>query len=110
MKEFLASKKGFVVLVVVLYVVSLVAMLIIGGCVDPVNTGTVGSVISMIVVVIWGIFGWRALSMIQPNIFLIMPIAGWIFYVVIKAILGIIVGIFVTPYQIAKLIHGLIKE
>lgn len=105
-KEFLRTGAGKLTLTISVYIIYFLIMALIGSLpFDSLPLGeTALSIISVIIVVVWGYFGWKALSFIQPNIFLIMPIAGWIFYFVIKAVLGMLIGIFVLPYQIAKLI------
>lgn len=50
----------------------------------------------------WIPFGWNFLNKITPNIFLILPMVGWVIYFVCKALLSMIVGIFVAPYVIWK--------
>lgn len=47
-------------------------------------------------------FGWIALNKITPQIFLFMPIIGWIFYFVLKLIVAMLVGIVALPYKIIK--------
>ena len=67
-----------------------------------------------IVAVIMGValayFGWQALSRITPNIFLIMPIGGWITYYIIKACLSVFLGVFVAPVIIGKRITNAITN
>lgn len=55
-------------------------------------------------------FGWKALNFIQPNVFLIMPIGGWVIYGIIKAILAFFIGIFVAPFSIANIIATKIQS
>jgi hypothetical protein len=57
-----------------------------------------------VIALVMAYFGWRALNMITPNLFLIMPIGHWIWYFIIKGVISFFVGIFVAPYQIAKMI------
>lgn len=47
-------------------------------------------------------FGWIALNRITPNIFLIMPVGGWIVYFLIKLVLSMVVGIVALPYKLIK--------
>lgn len=49
-------------------------------------------------------FGWKALNFITPNIFLIMPLAGWAIYCVVKGILSFFLGFLVAPFQIGAMI------
>jgi hypothetical protein len=46
--------------------------------------------------------GWKALSGITPNIFLIMPIMGWVLYFIIKALLALAIGWIILPFKLAK--------
>lgn len=48
------------------------------------------------------IIGWRAITMIQPSMFIWMPLVGWIIYFVIKFIIAYFVGLFVAPYTIGN--------
>jgi hypothetical protein len=52
-------------------------------------------------------WGWSTLNRITPNIFLIMPIIGWVIYFIIKFALSMCIGIFVLPYQVFKIIKGI---
>lgn len=48
------------------------------------------------------VFGWRALAMVRPNVFLVMPVVGWIVFFAVKFVLSYLVGIVVGPYQIGR--------
>lgn len=52
-------------------------------------------------------WGWSILTNITPNIFLFMSVIGWIIYFFTKLFLAMLIGMFVTPYQIYKIITGL---
>lgn len=52
-------------------------------------------------------WGWGALNRVTPDIFLIMPIIGWLVYFIIKAFLAIIIGWIVMPIKIIKSISEL---
>ena len=109
-KEFFCTQTGGVVLTAIVYVVTLLLMSFFGWLSNYLpEDGTfmsVVGVIGIILVIVWTVLGWKALSMIQPQIFLIMPIAGWIAYFVIKGFLSMLLGIFIAPYQIAKMIRN----
>lgn len=45
-------------------------------------------------------WGWRALDKITPNIFLILPIIGWLIYFGIKFVLAMLVGWVAFPKAI----------
>lgn len=92
--EFLVSPMGKIVLAIVLYAIifGIEYALISAGVAFP------------IIAVVLAYFGWQALDMITPDIFLIMPLSSWLWYWLIKGILSIFIGLFVAPYQIAKMI------
>lgn len=46
--------------------------------------------------------GWRALSSIQPRMFLFLPIIGWLIYFGIKLFLSYWIGSIAMPMQIVK--------
>lgn len=50
--------------------------------------------------------GWRVLSNIQPSMFLILPVFGWVIYFLIKALLAMLVGLFVFPMNIYRYWKG----
>ncbi len=64
----------------------------------------------LIVAAICAIFGWRALNRITPNIFLFMSWTGWLFYFAIKGVLAILIGLFIAPFQISKMIADAISN
>ena len=49
--------------------------------------------------------GWRAVSKIKLDAFLILPIVGWVFYFVIKLVLAFFVGIVAMPIELIKYIR-----
>lgn len=49
-------------------------------------------------------FGWAALNKIQPQIFLFLPVIGWLIYFSIKLVASAIVGLGALPYVIVKYI------
>ena len=93
-KEFLLSKGGQIGMIAVLYLVIWGIMVAL--------TSTHSTVIAFIYIALFTYFGWKALNRITPDIFLWMPLIGWVIYYVVKFILSIIVGMFVAPFQIAK--------
>lgn len=48
------------------------------------------------------VVGWRAITMIQPSMFIWMPVAGWIIYFVVKFFIAYFVGLFLAPYTIGS--------
>lgn len=95
-KEFLCSGVGKAGLIVVLYAI------IFGLVMLTVEIFSGFEYIGLIYGLVFGVFGWKALNKIQPNIFLIMPIVGWVIFFVVKGALSVVVGIFVAPFVIAK--------
>ena len=101
-KDFLASSAGRVVIIAVMYVV--IFGLMLGAL------GTNNNILMFIVTAACVYFGWRALDNFRPNIILMMPLAGWAIYYVIKFVLSIFIGEFVAPFQIAKMITNAIQK
>lgn len=104
-KKFICSWPGKIIMIIVIYIIAFLLILGLGQLLEG-SSGYVGAVIALV----FAIFGWRALNKIKPDIFLWMSIAGWIAYFVIKGLLSIVVGIFVAPYVIAKLIAETIQK
>ena len=50
--------------------------------------------------------GWRALSSIQPRMFLFLPIIGWLIYFGIKLFLSYWIGSIAMPMQIVKALRA----
>lgn len=93
-KNFLCSPLGKVGLTVVLYAVFLILTLAI--------VPNLPDNFALFILIPFAFFGWKFLNKLQPDIFLIMPIVGWIIFYVVKAVLSVICGLFVTPYVISK--------
>ena len=49
-------------------------------------------------------FGWRFLNSITPDIFLFLPLIGWVIYFMVKFFLASLLGVFIAPVQIYKMI------
>lgn len=57
----------------------------------------------MLLWISFGLFpGWQALNRITPNIFLVLPILGWILYFVVKFLLAIAIGWIILPFKLIK--------
>lgn len=52
--------------------------------------------------------GWKTLTRITPNIFLFLPIIGWVLYLIIKLALSLIVGLLMLPIRTVRNIARLI--
>lgn len=66
--------------------------------------------ISFILMIPCVYFGWKTLNKITPDIFVFMPIGGWIIYFVIKFLLSIIVGAFATPIYLGKKLSFAVQD
>lgn len=95
-KKFLVSPFGKIILVLILYFV------VMGSILAILTLFQNASFVAVIFAILFSYFGWKALSIITPRIFLIMPVGGWIIYVCVKAFLSFFLGVFVAPYVIAK--------
>lgn len=101
MGEFFGSNKGRVVMTVVF------AAVIWGLCY---LLWTCDSMLSAIVILPCAIAGWRVLNGITPAMFIWMPIFGWIVYFFIKFILSALIGVFVVPFRLGRLLAEKIQE
>ena len=100
-KEFLMTKNGRTIMIVVLYIVTLgIAGILMG----------INGDIAMIYALFFAICGWKALIKIQPAFFIVLPIIGWVIYFIIKFLLSALIGIFVGPYVISKKIISISKN
>lgn len=102
-KSFWASKSGMYTITVILYIIILPTILWL-------STSSSSDIVTLIIGGIGAIFGWKALNKIQPDVFLIMPVVGWLIFFLVKLILSFIIGIFVMPFVIAKKISSAISE
>ena len=102
MKEIILSKGGYIGMIVILYAVIWGIMVAL--------TATDSTVLAFIYIALFTYFGWQALNKITPQMFVWMPLKGWVIYYVVKFILSIIVGMFVAPFQIAKKISAAVQN
>lgn len=100
LRNFFASNAGY-------YVLSFVIAIIILGI--AVALWTSQGELALIVILACAIFGWQALNRIQPAMFIWMSWTGWIIYFCVKFILSAMIGLFVAPFKIGKLIAGAIS-
>lgn len=92
-KEFLVSPLGRVALYVLVYAaIYFLAQFHVGDAI-------IGP---PIVIAVCSYFGWKSLTRIQPAMFVTMPLAGWMWYFIVKFLLSIVAGVIVTPYFISK--------
>ena len=54
-------------------------------------------------------YGWALLNKITPNIFLWMPIVGWIIYFFVKLLLAYLIGIVALPIKLYQWIKELVR-
>lgn len=94
-KAFFASNLGRLVVMVISGII-IYGLIIVG-----LSAATPVFIITML---LCGYFGWKALNKITPSIFLVMSFTGWFIYFFIKGMLSVVVGAFVAPYQIGKMI------
>ncbi|MBO4232728.1 hypothetical protein FO675_00140 [Riemerella anatipestifer] len=52
--------------------------------------------------------GWKFLSNITPNMFLVLPLIGWLIYFCVKYVLASFVGMILTPFLIFKKVKRLL--
>ena len=69
------------------------------------GTTTLGAIVALVCAV----FGWQALNRFTPDMFIWMPIIGWINYIIIKFIISYFIGLFVAPYLIGSRIADSIE-
>ena len=69
-----------------------------------------GGDIAGVIIIICAIFGWLSLNRIQPSMFLWLSWGGWFAYIINKFVLSALIGLFVTPWYISKLINKLINK
>ena len=48
------------------------------------------------------VLGRKALTGITPNMFLILPLIGWVFYFILKTLLALAIGWIILPFKMAK--------
>ncbi len=103
-KEFICSGAGKAGMIIVLYAIIFLLM----GVLPTVFADATYA--PLIVALVLAIFGWKALNKIQPNIFLFMPLIGWVIYFFVKGCLAIVVGTFVAPFVIARSITNYVQN
>lgn len=101
-KQFLASTAGRIV--VTLVTAALVyGLIIFAAAIEFIP-------LVFIVFAVCTYFGWKALTFITPRIFLVMPLAGWLIYFLIKGIVSFFVGCFVAPFQIGAMVSRAVRD
>lgn len=106
LKKFLISPLGKIVMIAALYAPLIGLFLVILELFDQVAPFLV-----VVVAIVFSYFGWQALSRITPNIFLIMPIGGWIAYFFVKGMLSFFLGTVIAPIIIGnRIVQALARE
>lgn len=95
-KNFLCSGAGKFIMIALFYLLFFGIFLLMSDLMDRMP------VIAFVYFGLFCYFGWNALNGIQPDIFLVMPIGGWVLYFVIKIVFSLFIGIFVAPFVISK--------
>lgn len=101
-KEFLISPIGKAIILIA-------GMVIIYGIIVACLASSSMAVFG-IALVACAVFGWKALNKITPDIFLFMSIGGWAIYFLIKGLLSAVIGAFVAPFQISKMVTNAITS
>lgn len=94
--DFLISPTGRIV-------ITIAGMILIYGII-MMALGSDSSFVLGVTLLICTIFGWKALNKITPRLFIWMSITGWLIYFLIKGLLAVIIGVFVAPFQISKVL------
>ena len=103
--NFFKTTGGKAVIYIGMYVLVFGIMSLLGGSLsNSASESSFFQIISLVLFAAWTILGWKSLTRIQPSMFLILPVGGWIAYFLIKGFLSVILGVFVSPYYLAKLI------
>lgn len=90
------SMKGSIAVSIILFIVGFIIPIAAYG------EFNIGSSLGMAYCLAGFPYGWRALNKITPDIFLFLPLVGWLIYFGIKAFLAIIVGWIAMPIQIIR--------
>lgn len=95
-QEYKGSIVGSIIWSVILFIAGFVIPIIMYGEFDAASSFGMGYCLAGFP------YGWRALNRITPDIFLIMPIVGWLIYFIIKAFLAVMIGWIAMPIQIIR--------
>ena len=55
-------------------------------------------------------FGWRIIDKFNFDFILIMPVVGWILLYFIKFLLSLVIGFFVAPFALGKMVADKVRE
>ena len=65
-----------------------------------------GLCLTLAFAVAFAVNGWQWLNKIQPNMFLFLPVVGWLIYFFVKFIIAIFVGVVALPVNIYRFWKG----
>ena len=102
-KAFLTTPLGRFALTAILYVLIFGLLLLVISVFDA-------PALAVVFAVAFIYFGWKALSRITPEVFVIMPVGSWIVYFIVKGFLAFFLGVFVAPYVIGKKLSNIIAD
>ena len=100
-KGFLCSTLGRICMIILFYIIIFGIFVLVTNLVN-------NDYVIYILIVLFGIFGWKALNRITPQMFLYMSIFGWILYFLLKFLLSVLIGVFVTPFVISRFISNVV--
>ena len=103
-RKFLCSGLGRLCMIVVFYAIIFGLMLASATWFEN------STFIPVVMAFIFACWGWKSLNKIQPSIFLIMPIGGWLIYLFVKGCLSLVIGMFVAPFVLSKTISEAVQD
>ena len=101
-QNFFATTMGRIVITVIS------ALIVYGILIIGLNSQS--NAVLFITLLVCGVFGWKALNKITPQMFLFLPIGGWIIYFLIKALLSCLIGGIIAPFQIGKMVSNAVSN
>lgn len=84
--------------------ISLLISIIIVGALSQQQEITIYMKLGLYYVIMCAYWGWKYLNLVQPKMFIVMSIFGWMLYFGIKFSISMLAGVFVFPYQTIKTI------
>ncbi|MCC8112236.1 MAG: hypothetical protein LIO74_11840 [Ruminococcus sp.] len=89
---------GRILLYVISYIIMLGLILALAG---------ISQVCAVIYLIAGVLFGWRFINFITPNMFIWMPLKGWLIYYIVKLFVAAFIGMLIVPYHLAKYVVAL---
>ena len=103
LKQFICSPIGKLIMIAALFILFFGIFLLLILTLE--NT-----VFAFVYAALFIYFGWKSLDVVQPNVFLVMPIGGWFLYGLMKGLLSFFIGIFVAPIALSNMISTKIQQ